>query len=518
MSGTNEPTALSDPVAYLALNKFNRRLARCPRTNLPVTFSDIGDAAGEAMVYLLPSGCSRWIAASMDPLAKAYGIRMIVVDRPGCGGTGQVPLGERIERSCEMVVSVLEYLGLKPAHILASSAGIYYTLHLLTRHPSAFASGLDPPPRVYLIAPWSPLLHPEHPDYWPFKWDWIPSGLIATQHITTPHLIRAAENAQKAYGISTKALSTGRSLAMKWFKTLTEPEPQHEPPTQLAPRPELDRRSAEGIPHATPATPPARSERDPRPRLDTASSNASIIGLHRLSLDSDGPGVGANAGQEGSPVPKAKGPDLGRIPNLTPLSDEAQDRTRALSASELLSNVRGGSKSIGEGTDVPHPGETVVQDGEEVPKRLWGPCECCVSCTQSTDGYMTAENNQGIGQEHLICLNRGPEDTGAQWLENAASDLAATVEFAQSTAIASKPEGTATLSPVEIDVWWGWLDDMVPRKGQLWFNKVLGGHPKTITLRVHDVEDGTHTDLLSRAEGLHQVFAMVNPSHGGGTQ
>lgn len=71
---------------------------------------------------------------------------MIIIDRPGCGGTGQVPLGERIERSCgtdlmiwffqnyrasrltnsrlEMAVSVLEFLMIKPAHILASSAGI----------------------------------------------------------------------------------------------------------------------------------------------------------------------------------------------------------------------------------------------------------------------------------------------------------------------------------------------------------------------------------------------------------
>jgi len=36
----------------------------------------------------------------IDPLCKRYGIRMIVLDRPGIGATPVVPLEKRIEVSC----------------------------------------------------------------------------------------------------------------------------------------------------------------------------------------------------------------------------------------------------------------------------------------------------------------------------------------------------------------------------------------------------------------------------------
>ncbi|WVQ95057.1 hypothetical protein IAU59_002149 [Kwoniella sp. CBS 9459] len=501
------PTALSDPQAYLSLKKFNSRLSRCPRTDLPVTYSDIGAEDGVPLLYLLPSGCSRWIAASMDPLAKLYGVRMIVVDRPGCGGTGEVPLIERIDKSCEMILSVLEHLKVKPANILASSAGIYYALHLLTRHPSAFSTSLHPPPRLFFIAPWSPLLPPTHPEYWPFKWDWIPSSLIATQHITTPHLIKAAENAQKAYVVSTRAFNTGKSLALKWYRSLTGPEPDDEEPEHTA----------------TPT---------PMPRLTSASSSASTMTLNGLSLESPNDVISDVAnphdGQdEKASQSRSKLSSLSsEIPNLTPSDDPQKDKALAESAADLLRNMRGGNKvSLGEGTTGPHPqadaGDEEVKDG---PKRLWGPCDCCVSCL--TSAYMSAENSQGIGQEHLICLNRGPEDTGSQWLESATADLASTIEFAQigdeDDTFRRKPDvgeisedkdkelkSRTVPSPISVHVWWGWEDDMVPRKGQLWFNKVMGSYPGIIDLTVHDVEDGDHTDLLSRVEGLHQVFDMV---------
>jgi hypothetical protein len=67
---------------------------------------------------------------------------MIVVDRPGIGATPSVPLEERVEVACrtsfffitrkygastdgiEQVCSVLEHLMIKPAHLLAASAGV----------------------------------------------------------------------------------------------------------------------------------------------------------------------------------------------------------------------------------------------------------------------------------------------------------------------------------------------------------------------------------------------------------
>jgi pimeloyl-ACP methyl ester carboxylesterase len=150
-----EPSALSDPPAYLSGAKFNRRIT-CPRTNLPVSFSDTGDPKGIPLLWILPSGCSRWFAAPQDPLASLFGVRLIAVDRPGVGATPVVPLEDRIRISCRellhrtrcftvlaaspvlavspvlgasdpmvvLIESVLEHLQVKLAHLLATSAGI----------------------------------------------------------------------------------------------------------------------------------------------------------------------------------------------------------------------------------------------------------------------------------------------------------------------------------------------------------------------------------------------------------
>ncbi|OWZ37645.1 hypothetical protein C351_04511 [Cryptococcus neoformans c8] len=453
MSSSPEPTALTDPASYLCLFKFNRRLPRCPRTNLPVTFSDIGDSTGIPLLYLLPSGCSRWIGASLDPLAAKFGVRMIVIDRPGCGGTGQVPLEERIERSCEMAVSVLESLMIKPAHILVSSAGIYYALHLLIHHPSAFKTSLNPPPRLYLIAPWVPLLPIDHPESWPFKWDWIPTPFIATQHITTPHLLKAAEQAQKAYDRGLKAIGASRSFVMKMYKSFTEVSSSASYPSA----------EATAAPSMSSSTPYEQTNIKPGMKEDVQQSLNNIMGV-----------------------------------------------------------------GMGEGTEVQVP-QSEGEGGKK--ERYWGPTPCCVTCLVS--GYMQAENGQGIGQDHLLCLNRGPRDTGGEWLQTALSDLAATIQFAQEALVpetaaeklarnslqtgqANEADETGTTGhvnaveyPLEIHVWWGWMDDMVVRKGQLFFNQLVGEYSGVIDLLVHDVPDGDHSDLMSRPEGIHQCFELI---------
>jgi hypothetical protein len=59
----DEPTPLTDPHAYLALFKFNRRLPKCPRTGAAVSYADIGTPDGIPVLFVPPSGCSRWFAA-----------------------------------------------------------------------------------------------------------------------------------------------------------------------------------------------------------------------------------------------------------------------------------------------------------------------------------------------------------------------------------------------------------------------------------------------------------------------
>jgi hypothetical protein len=57
------PTAYDDPEGYLSLYKFSRRIV-CPRTKMPVSYADFGDPDGTPLLWMMPSGGSRWFAAA----------------------------------------------------------------------------------------------------------------------------------------------------------------------------------------------------------------------------------------------------------------------------------------------------------------------------------------------------------------------------------------------------------------------------------------------------------------------
>lgn len=111
----------------------------------------------------------------------------------------------------------------------------------------------------------------------------------------------------------------------------------------------------------------------------------------------------------------------------------------------------------------------------------------------------------------MICLNRGTDDTGYQWLERSVEALSENLGKAGAT------------RPLNMQVWWGWQDAMVPRPGQrerpraskhgaddvVWFNRTVSEFPDRIKVTVHDVPDGDHTDLLGRVDGIHQVYQMI---------
>lgn len=122
---------------------------------------------------------------------------------------------------------------------------------------------------------------------------------------------------------------------------------------------------------------------------------------------------------------------------------------------------------------------------------------------------MQAETFSGIGQEHLVCLNRGPTDTGYLHLERAVDQLAKQLRSRQAV------DGTQE-SPVPLDIriWWGWQDTMVPRKGQLWFNRNMKRYPDVIQVVERDVLDGDHTDLYV----LSVLLAFVSSTLSGADQ
>ncbi|KAL7422437.1 hypothetical protein Q5752_003085 [Cryptotrichosporon argae] len=202
--------------AYLAQARFSRKLV-CPRTGLPVSFADCGHADGTPMLYVPPSAASRWLAAPQDPILRRRGIRMICVDRPGLGATPPVPLADRLRVSCAHIVSVLEHLGVAVAHVLATSAGIYYALHLLLAHSDIFPS----PPRLYLLGPWSPPLPSTDPLAYRQPLEWIPERVLTTQHLMLPYLIPTAKAAEAAYNGASAWLARSLVGAKRWLKADT---------------------------------------------------------------------------------------------------------------------------------------------------------------------------------------------------------------------------------------------------------------------------------------------------------
>jgi hypothetical protein len=60
MSSTPTP---EDPPAYLAQAKFSQKII-CRRTNSAVSFADIGDEGGVPLLWMMPSGGSRWFAVA----------------------------------------------------------------------------------------------------------------------------------------------------------------------------------------------------------------------------------------------------------------------------------------------------------------------------------------------------------------------------------------------------------------------------------------------------------------------
>ena len=59
----------------------------CPRTKSRVSFAEAGSKNKPTLLFVVPSFCSRLIGAPMLALlSEHYGVRVISIDRPGCGG------------------------------------------------------------------------------------------------------------------------------------------------------------------------------------------------------------------------------------------------------------------------------------------------------------------------------------------------------------------------------------------------------------------------------------------------
>ncbi|QRV76509.1 alpha/beta hydrolase family protein [Ceratobasidium sp. AG-Ba] len=131
----------------------------------------------------------------LAPLAAHYGIRVISIDRPGCGGSPLCPLKSRLDTASDNARSVLEYLGVDPENtaIATHSAGAV--------HPDIFPRN----PRVFMTSAWVPVSSSGQ-----MGLNLVPSVLVSNFHNLMPPFLPLI-NASSASLAFSKGLLKGSS-------------------------------------------------------------------------------------------------------------------------------------------------------------------------------------------------------------------------------------------------------------------------------------------------------------------
>ncbi|KAL3467181.1 Alpha/Beta hydrolase protein [Aspergillus heterothallicus] len=145
----------SSPIPLISTARFHRRLT-LPTTHgpQPLTYALVGSDNPTAPTILFVPGmfASRYLGIPQHILAERSGIRMLIIDRFGMGGSADVPLARRLSTWCEVVPALLQELRIEKVDIVAHSAGTIYTLNMLLHETCRERiSGT-----VVFLAPWVP--------------------------------------------------------------------------------------------------------------------------------------------------------------------------------------------------------------------------------------------------------------------------------------------------------------------------------------------------------------------------
>ncbi|KAI0435278.1 hypothetical protein F5Y09DRAFT_293535 [Xylaria sp. FL1042] len=177
MSNNNENAAAAH---FLDDERFHQTFTLPPDASRPagfkVTYADFGHRNNErVLLFCGPLVGSRYLLTTKDKLARQYGVRIISPDRPGFGGTTNVPPADRVRVWLDIVESLLKHLSIKQIFVFGYSAGAVYAMNVLLRlrhllHPTH--------PYVALCTPW---VHPSHSGVSTWKLaSMLPNGLVGT--------------------------------------------------------------------------------------------------------------------------------------------------------------------------------------------------------------------------------------------------------------------------------------------------------------------------------------------------
>ncbi|HYI61372.1 MAG TPA: alpha/beta hydrolase [Acidimicrobiales bacterium] len=106
---------------------------------------DVGDPDGAPVLYLHGAPDSRLSRHPDDGLAARAGVRLLAVDRPGCGRSTGHP-GRTLGSVADDLAAACAHLGVDRTGVLAWSAGAPFAVALAARHPRLVAAvGLAAP-------------------------------------------------------------------------------------------------------------------------------------------------------------------------------------------------------------------------------------------------------------------------------------------------------------------------------------------------------------------------------------
>ena len=136
---------------YLRAPRLNQKI-RHPISGRTISFSEVGDPQGAAVLICVGMGLTRYVTAFYDELATTLRLRLITLERPGVGSSGSYPSSDKSGplNWPDDVLTVCEQLKITHFSLLAHSAGAVYALATALILPHMVTG------KVHLLAPWIP--------------------------------------------------------------------------------------------------------------------------------------------------------------------------------------------------------------------------------------------------------------------------------------------------------------------------------------------------------------------------
>ncbi|RHZ62993.1 hypothetical protein CDV55_102910 [Aspergillus turcosus] len=195
---------MSDALTLISSKNFHRRVVLDTAYGpLAVTFADIGCSTGPALLFIPGMFASRYLGIPMHVIAERAGVRLLVVDRPGMGGSTDVPLAQRVAVWVDMLPRLLAHLGIPRVSLVSHSAGTIYLLNTWAYCRQAVR------PVITFLAPW---VNPTHSHVTVMQLaQYVPTKAFTIWHLIPRFFVTQATPALAASGALVSRVSSRNS-------------------------------------------------------------------------------------------------------------------------------------------------------------------------------------------------------------------------------------------------------------------------------------------------------------------